>query len=80
MSIPQKEELETTVNKAGNTVIKQTEKADTTHTTHTQIQENRKEDNQITTTINKTNPIRKYISLIFFIIVAVFIYHSINKK
>lgn len=70
----------TTVNKAGNTVIKQTEKADTTHTTKTQIQENRKEDNQSTTTINKTNPIRKYISLIFFIIVAVFIYHTINKK
>lgn len=70
----------TTVNKAGNTVIKQTEEADTTHTTKTQIQEQKKEDNQITTTINKTNPIRKYISVIFFIIVAVFIYHSINKK
>ena len=66
----------TTVNKAGNTVIKQTEKADTTHTTHTQIQEQKKEDNQSTTTINKTNPIRKYIIICFLILFLVYL----NKR
>lgn len=64
----------TTVNKAGNTVTKQTEEADTTHTTKTQIQEQKKEDNQIITTINKTNPIRKYLSIILIMIVILLIY------
>lgn len=71
----------TTVNKAGNTVIEQTEKADTTHTTKTQIQENRKEDNQ-TTTI-KESPFKltyDYIIIICFLILFLIYLIKIKKK
>lgn len=71
----------TTVNKAGNTVIKQTEKADTTHTTHTQIQEQKKEDNQTKTV--KESPFKlthDYIIIICFLILFSVYLYKLKKK
>lgn len=69
-----------TIRKAGNKRIEQSEETDTTHNKHIQIQEKRKENNQSTTTINKSNPIRKYILMILIMIASVLIYRYTNKK
>lgn len=62
-----------TIRKAGNTKIEQSEESDTTHNKHKQIQEKKKEDNKSTTTI-KHYQIRIYILMIICMIVAVLIY------
>ena len=61
------------IRKAGNTKIEQSEETDTTHNKHKQIQEKKKEDNQSTTTI-KHYQIRNYIFMIICMIVIVLIY------
>lgn len=69
-----------TIRKSGNTRIQQSEETDTTHNKHIQNQEKKKEDNQSTTTINKSNPIKRYILMILFMIAAVLIFKYTNKK
>jgi hypothetical protein len=66
----------TTISRAGNTITKQSENTDIKETTHKVIKEQKKEDNQSTTTINKTNPIRKYIIICFFILFLIYL----NKR
>ena len=61
-----------TIRKSGNARIEQSEESDTTHNKHTQIQEKKKEDNKSTTTI-KHYQIRKYILMIICMIVAILI-------
>lgn len=70
-----------TIRKSGNIKIEQSEESDTTHNKHKQIQEKKKEDNKSTTTI-KHYQIRKYIFMIICMIVAVLIYRfrSNGKK
>lgn len=62
-----------TIRKAANTKIEQSEETDTTYKKHKQIQEKKKEDNKSTTTI-KHYQIRIYILMIICMIVAVLIY------
>ena len=61
------------IRKAGNAKIEHSEETDTTHNKHKQIQEKKKEDNQSTTTI-KHYQIRNYIFMIICMIVIVLIY------
>ena len=67
-----------TIRKAGNTKIEQSEESDTTHNKHKQIQEKKKEDNK-TKTI-KQSPIRKYLSIMIVMIVIVLIYKFKNNR
>lgn len=62
-----------TIRKAANTKIEQSEESDAIHNKHKQIQEKKKEDNKSTTTI-KHYQIRIYILMIICMIVAVLIY------
>ena len=68
-----------TIRKAGNTKIEQSEESDTTHNKHKQIQENKKEDNKSTTTI-KHYQIRNYIFMIICMIVIVLIFKFKNNR
>ena len=63
----------TDITKARNTLTKQTEE------THKVIQEQNKEDTQTKTTINKPNPIRKYIIICFLILFLIYLY-KLKKK
>ena len=67
-----------TIRKAGNTKIEQSEESDTTHNKHKQIQEKKKEDNK-TKTI-KQSPIRKYLSIMIVMILLVVIYKFIDNR
>lgn len=68
-----------TIRKAGNAKIEQSEESDTIHNKHKQIQEKKKEDNK-STTIKHYN-IRKFILMIICMIVAVLIYRfKSNRK
>ena len=62
----------TTISKAGNTKIDESEESDTTHNKHKQIQDKKKEDNKSKNI--KEYPIRKYLSIILIMIVVVLIY------
>lgn len=62
-----------TIRKSGNTKIEHSEESDTTHNKHKQIQEKKKENNKSTTTI-KHYQIRKYILMIICMIFAILIY------
>ena len=68
----------TTIIKAGNTKIEQSEESDTTHNKHKQIQEKKKEDNKSKNI--KKYPIRKYLSIISILILLVFIYRFISSR
>ena len=67
-----------TIRKSGNVRIEQSEESDTTHNKHKQIQEKKKENNQSTTTI-KHYQIRNYIFMIICMIVAILIYKFISN-
>ena len=70
----------TTIRKAGNTKIEQSEESDTTHNKHKQIQEKKKEDNK-SKNIKESNQIKIYILMIICMIVAVLIYRfKINGR
>ena len=69
----------TTIMKSGNARIEHSEESDTTHNKHIQIQEKKKEDNKSTTTI-KQSPIRKYLSIISIMILLVVIYKFIDNR
>ena len=68
-----------TIRKSGNVKIEQSEETDTIHNKHKQIQEKKKEDNKSTTTI-KHYQIRKYIFMIICMIVAVLIYRFTGNR
>ncbi len=67
-----------TIRKAGNTRIEQSEESDTTHNKHIQIQEKKKEKNQSKNI--KESQIRKYLSIISIMILLVFIYKFIDNR
>lgn len=67
-----------TIMKAGNTKIEQSEESDTTHNKHKQIQEKKKENNKTKNIIEY--PIRKYLSIISILILLVFIYKFIDSR
>ena len=71
--------IKSTIRKSGNAKIEQSEESDTTHNKHKQIQEKKKEDNKSTTTI-KQYPIRKYLSIISIMILLVLIYKFIDNR
>ena len=62
----------TNIKKDRNTLTKQTEE------THKDIKENKKEDNK-TTNIKESNPIRKYIIICFLILFLIYLY-KLKKK
>ena len=68
----------TTIRKAGNTKIDESEETYTTHNKHKQIQEKKKENDK--TKNIKEYPIRKYLSIISIIILLVFIYKFISSR
>ena len=68
----------TTIRKAANTKIEQSEETDTIHNKHKQIQEKKKEDNKSKNI--KEYPIRKYLSIISIMILLVFIYKFISSR
>ena len=68
-----------TIRKAGNTKIEQSEETDTTHNKHIQNKEKKKEDNKSTTTI-KHYHIRKYIFMIICMIAIVLIYKFTSNR
>ena len=68
----------TTIRKAGNTKIDESEETYTTHNKHKQIQEKKKENDK--TKNIKESPIRRYISIISIIILLVFIYKFISSR
>ena len=68
-----------TIRKSGNTKIEHSEESDTTHNKHKQIQEKKKEDNKSTTTI-KHYQIRNYILMNICMIVIVLIYKFKNNR
>ena len=61
-----------TIRRAGNTKVEQSDESDTTHNKHIQNKEKKKEDNK-TTTI-KHSQVRRYLSIILIMIVIVLIY------
>lgn len=61
-----------TIRKLGNAKIEQSEESYTTHNKHKQIKEKKKEYNK--TKNIKQSPIRKYLSIILIMIVAILIY------
>ena len=66
------------IRKAGNVKIEQSEESDTTHNKHKQIQEKKKEDNKSKNI--KQSPIRKYLSIMIIMIVIVLIYKFTRNR
>lgn len=68
-----------TITKSGNIKIEQSEETDTAHNKHIQNKENKKEDNQSTTTIKHSN-VRRYLSVIMIMILLILIYKFISNR
>ena len=68
-----------TIRKAGNTKIEQSEETHITHNKHKQIKEKKKEDNKSTTTIKHSN-VRRYLSVIMIMILLILIYKFIDNR
>lgn len=68
----------TTIIKAVNAKIEQSDESDITHNKHKQIKEKKKEDNKTTKT--KQYPIRKYLSIMLAMIVVVLIYKFMSNR
>lgn len=68
-----------TITKSGNARIEQSEETDTAHNKHIQNKENKKEDNQSTTTIKHSN-VRRYLSVIMIMILLILIYKFIDNR
>lgn len=68
-----------TITKSGNVKIEQSDESDTTYNKHKQIKENKKEDNQSTTTIKHSN-VRRYLSVIMIMILLILIYKFIDNR
>lgn len=68
-----------TIRKAANAKIEQSDESYITHNKHKQIKEKKKEDNK-TTNIIKHSKVRIYLSIIMIMILFVFIYKFISSR
>lgn len=68
-----------TIRKSGNIKIEEYDESYTTHNKHKQIKENKKENNQSTTTIKHSN-VRRYLSVIMIMILLILIYKFIDNR
>ena len=67
-----------TIRRAGNTKIEQSDESDTTHNKHKQIKEKKKEDNKTTKTINHSQ-VRRYLLVILTMIVILLTYKFLRN-